>query len=102
MAEPWIRFVDDHGPGRASPDLILPRLRLVVEVKLTLVLDAEQQLEWLYVPLCEHIWPGAPWRRAVVCQNWVGPLADRMLPGIASLATIPEGALAYLHLPMRM
>lgn len=102
MAEPWIRFADELGLGRASPDVVIPALRLVIEVKLTLVLDAEQQLEWLYVPLCEHIWPGEPWRRAVICQNWVGPLKDQMLPGLASLATIPLGTLAYLHLPMRM
>jgi hypothetical protein len=73
-----------------------------VEVKLTLVLDAAQQLDWLYLPLCQHIWPNGQWRGAVICQNWVGPPMPLMLSNIAALGSVPPGSLGYLHLPMAL
>jgi hypothetical protein len=55
-ADEWFEFLDRHGVGCCSPDLILVGSRLVfaLECKLTAVPQADAQLAGLYLPVLAH------------------------------------------------
>ena len=97
----WLEFEDDHGRGRAQPDIILlGPWPVVVEVKRTYCLDAAQQLEWTYAPLVSALFKAEVVGMVVVCQNWVGPPVPPMLDSLRDLGKVPPGQLAHLHLPL--
>lgn len=52
----WFEFADTHGLGWASPDIIWRRggTIYVLECKLTLTDEADNQLRGLYLPLMSH------------------------------------------------
>ena len=70
-AGPWISYRDRVGPGLAQPDivLVLPEGVLVLEIKLKFTLRAIPQLDALYVPLLQHLFPSSPIWRAVLCKH---------------------------------
>lgn len=67
----WISYYDHSGPGLAQPDvvLVLPEGVLVLEIKLKFTLRAIPQLDALYVPLLQHLFPSQPIWRAVLCKH---------------------------------
>jgi hypothetical protein len=66
-----LEFIDNKGRHLASPDIVLPELRIAVEVKRTYTPEADAQLQLLYLPLLKFIWPGE-WKLIVACQFWAG------------------------------
>lgn len=75
MANPWISFLDAHGPGMAQPDLLLVGAGLVaptlIEIKLTYTELAVAQLDLLYVPLVAHLFgvSQSQIRRIILCKH---------------------------------
>lgn len=67
----WISYRDRGGLGLAQPDvmLVLPEGVLVLEIKLKFTLRAIPQLDALYVPLLQHLFPDRPIWRAVLCKH---------------------------------
>lgn len=67
----WISYRDRVGPGLAQPDivLVLPEGVLVLEIKLKFTLRAIPQLDALYVPLLQYLFPSRPIWRAVLCKH---------------------------------
>jgi hypothetical protein len=82
-----LEYADEKGVHLASPDLVVPELRLVVECKRTYTRVADAQLLCLYHPLLVRLWPG-DWKMVVACQLWAGdekPLIDEIVdakPGL--------------------
>lgn len=76
-----MEFSDEAGTHLASPDIVVPELRLVVECKRTYTEVADAQLMLLYHPLLVRLWPG-DWKMVVAAQFWAGPekpLIDEIL-----------------------
>lgn len=67
---PWISYCDQTGPGLAQPDIVLVLSGgvLVLEIKLKFTLQAVPQLDALYVPLLQHLFPAQPIWRAILCK----------------------------------
>lgn len=68
----WLKYWDSNGEGWASPDIVVPELRLVVECKRTYTPAADAQLLLVYKPLLDRLWP-ADWRMVAASQFWQGP-----------------------------
>ncbi len=85
-AHPWINFEDTNGFGRAQPDYIFWQKTklLVCEVKLSETDDAWRQLEKLYVPLLERIFPESQVVPVQVVHNLIGS-ARPIKEGLAEL-----------------
>lgn len=84
LHNPWIQFADSFGPGYACPDIVLPQARIILEAKLSYTPLAIPQIEELYLPLVEAVWPGAPWSRLIVVKYWKGP------PPLELLSTLSD------------
>lgn len=69
-ADKWFEFLDTHGLGYCSPDLILPTRGpiYVLECKLTAVPEADAQLAHLYLPVVAH-YTGREARGIVVVRH---------------------------------
>lgn len=68
---PWIKYVDDHGPGYCQPDVVYVHKGGVIlfECKLTFrPRAASSKLLRMYGPCAAHIWPG-PIHLVQVCRN---------------------------------
>ena len=101
MTSIWISYHDQTGRGVAAPDAVVlrsaPALSLVIEVKLTRSADGPVQLAELYLPLCQHIWPGRRWGLVHVFKNWAG--AELAAHPIENLSQAIELEVCDLHLP---
>jgi hypothetical protein len=72
LCSQWLEFEDETGKHLASPDIVLPAERIVVECKRTYTQEADAQLGLVYGPLLECLY-GGPWRLVVAAQHWAGP-----------------------------
>jgi hypothetical protein len=66
-----VRFSDQDGEGLASPDIVIPEERLLIECKRTYTREADAQLLLVYRPLVDRLWPGG-WRLVAASQFWAG------------------------------
>ena len=72
---PWIKYETRTGVHYAMPDGVIPSLGLVLECKLSRVVDgsAEAKLDSLYIPLAKIIWPEVPaWKSLIIVKYWKG------------------------------
>lgn len=55
----WFEFHDLNGPGHCQMDLLLVGKKqiVIIECKLTNVDEGRKQLEGLYVPVAQKVWP---------------------------------------------
>jgi hypothetical protein len=62
---PWFEFEDANGHGYCQADVLVNRgdWLMIVEAKLTQQEKAWLQLEGLYMPVVELLWPGVPLAR---------------------------------------
>lgn len=86
----WLRFRDNNGPGYCSPDVLLAcgETLWVLECKLSDWAAADAQIEHLYKPILQTLWPG-PVRGMVVLKH-LNPL----IPQDRRVETLDE-ALAH-------
>jgi len=77
--------MDANGRGFAQTDLLLfPTDTVVlVELKLSYYEEAWNQLDVLYGPLCQEIWPDRRQVRGLVCRNMGGPVEGALQGGPA-------------------
>lgn len=69
---PWFHFVDANGSGYCQPDFIQELLDgslLILEAKLTDTPTAYEQIERLYRPILQHIYPDRSILGMVICKN---------------------------------
>lgn len=101
ILEPAIVYEDDNGPGIAHPDalLILPSGRAIIEIKLTHCLDAQEQLEGLYLPLASLAFGRSDWALIEICKNWVKEPGVDIFYDIRQIPLQPPGRRRVLHLP---
>lgn len=68
----WLTYHDRFGIGAAQVDAVveLEEAIVVVEAKLTHVLDAEIQLREVYLPLLRWLHPSRPFVLVEACKNW--------------------------------
>lgn len=101
MTSIWVEYEDGNGKGIAAPDAVIlrraPALSLVIEVKLTRSADGPVQLSQLYLPLCQHLWPGRRWGLVHVFKHWAG--AELAAHPIANLSEAVELEVCDLYLP---
>lgn len=67
----WIRYEDSTGTHFAQPDIFIvcPRRIYLLEIKRTQTFEAELQLQLLYKPLLEHLFPDKEIFCIQVCKN---------------------------------
>lgn len=87
-----MRYLDQHGEGFASPDIVVPEERLLIECKRTYTPEADAQLMLVYKPLVDRLWPGG-WRLVAACRFWAGE-PKRL---IASPLDAAVGMNYYIH-----
>lgn len=93
LSQTWLKYSDASGEGWASPDLIIPRERLLIECKRTYTAEADAQLLLVYAPLVEMVWPGGGWRLVVAVKNWAGEAK----PLVLSPLQAAQGLNYYIH-----
>jgi len=88
----WFKFCDEGGIGYCQPDFlrVTPTVVLVMECKLTDVMEAKAQLLGLYLPVMRHLF-GRPARGVIVARN--------LTPESTNVVGTLENALASSHLP---
>lgn len=81
----WFNFEDANGPGYCCPDGLglFGSALVIAEVKLTQTLEAIEQLELLYRPICEAHWPNKAIITMGICkiltkEPWPGPITNRL------------------------
>lgn len=84
----------------AHPDFVLFE-RVIVEVKLTHVLDAREQLCELYLPLMELATGRQDLVLAEVCKNWVLDASLTPLYNLRQLPSLPPRLHHVFHLPTK-
>jgi hypothetical protein len=89
---PWIQFEDSNGTGWASPDIVIPSRKILVEVKLSRIDSAIAQVERLYLPLVNVVWGEGPWSRVIVVKYWRGEAA----PVITGFPEARSGQTAWM------
>ncbi len=88
----WFKFCDEGGVGYCQPDFIrvLPTTVVVLECKLTDVMEAKGQLLGLYLPVMRHLY-SRPARGIIVAKH--------LTPGSTRVVDSLEAALADSGLP---
>jgi hypothetical protein len=89
----WFKFEDQHGPGFAGADIVIPSAKVIIEAKLSFRLKAIWQLQDLYLPLCSRVFGPGDWRLIVAFKN-----CSPQLPPDAELLASPLEAVPGLNL----
>jgi len=108
-AEPgqWFEFRDLNGPGHCQTDLLIVGAKriVVIECKLTDVEGGRAQLEGLYMPIVEMVWPDKKPLGIVAARHLsrVGDesLVETTLKGALLRAEV-DGVIPVLHWMERM
>jgi hypothetical protein len=98
----WIEYADVAGRGFAQPDAIvlLPEKRaLLIECKLRRCADGPIQLQNVYLPLVQKLWPGRRWWCVNAVKYWEGAQAGvRIVTNIHAAFNEPEDQVIDWHI----
>lgn len=103
----WFEFSDLNGPGHCQTDLLIIGAKrvVIIECKLSNVEEGKRQLEGLYMPVAEMIWPdkkplGIVAARHLSRQGDLGLVETTLKSAI--LRAENEGVIPTLHWMERM
>ena len=93
----WFEFEDARGYGQCSPDLVLAwqGQLIVVECKLTDVIEARSQILELYKPVLEYVTQKKVW--GVVVSKNLTPYSTQVVASIGEALLQLETGIPLLH-----
>ena len=100
LSQTWVRYLDEDGEGLASPDIVVPEMRLIVECKRTFTVESIAQLVLVYLPLCQFLWSdyarnARPWKLVSACKFWSPEGGEQ--PLLYDLLSATPGINFYIH-----
>jgi hypothetical protein len=95
----WLRFEDSNGPGWAQPDFFFLEpdgTRIVlIEAKLSETPAGWEQLDLLYRPLLQKLFPAAEILSVQACQNLARGRDAERYPVVTELKEIQSGVVFH-------